>query len=271
MLMTVPERHTSPEDHGSQALIVGSTPKMQPVIFHLQNPQLPAPIAPASTALTHLNKAVAEQFNKAAPYLAVCAFAAQYAATHFSRGQQLHVSPQILARLTPNEKRLYAILQENEQMKKEWKNMGWQALFSLAMLHPKFNESYEFLQNTNDVHIAKNLLDPHVRVAASRHLQGRFIAKANSFVSAQLSKLLLLAYRYLNPPIPHPTIAKTVIDIAAATSIYIASPIIVNRCTRPDGLVAIMAREKALTAYNYLPDILKYRLIALKNWFKGYS
>lgn len=271
MLITVPERSVLPAHHSSQALaMVGSTPKVQPLTLRLQTSQLPVPIVPAVSSFTHLNKAVAEQFNKAAPYLAVCAFAVQYA-IQFSRSSQLHVSPQTLARLTPNEQRLHAILQKNEEIKQKLKNIGWQAIFSLALLNSKFSESYEFLQTANDARIAIHLVDPSVRASALNHLQGRFIARASSFVSAQLSKLLLFAYRCASPPVTHPTVAKTVIDVAATASIYIVSPIIVNRCTQPHGLVAIMAREKAFSAYNYLPNTLKYRLLALKNWLKGYS
>lgn len=284
MLITVPERPVSSWHSAwdGKLIVVGKSPPA-PLVLRLAKPGLLAsassvlaaqkdtPVA-CPSVMTHVNKTLAEQFNKAAPYLAICAFAVQCAHL-FSRAQaQPQISPAVLAQLTPNERRLHALLQENEQLKKHLKGAAWQAVFSLAMLNPKFNESYEFLQNANDARKATDLLDPHRRASALAHLSNRFISKAKLFASTQLSKLLVSAYRWASPDTAHPSIKKSAIDLLAIASIYtVMAPQIVNFCTQPNGLVATMAREKALCAYNFLPVNLKYRLLTLKNWWNSFS
>ncbi|GMU19533.1 MAG: hypothetical protein AMXMBFR12_07250 [Candidatus Babeliales bacterium] len=258
-----PELHTLRLRETQFQLIRAAAPTPpEPVTLPVSATSQPSP--GLANALSYLNKEAVEHFNKAAPYLALCAFVAQYAVM-FNQRQQPPISAQALANLCPAEQRLHAILQENEQIKKRLKAMGWQALFSFALLNPRFNESYEELQTQDDMRQALNVLNPTLRAAALNHLVNRCIAKAKTFATAHISKLLLLAYRCISPNTAHPSLSKTAVDVIAMASIYtFIGPQIVNSCTSHNGPVAIMARENALRAYNYLPENIQSKLLLLK-------
>jgi hypothetical protein len=289
MLVTVPSQQSMQAQQEFQLSIAPHHNHIhpQPMILRLRDTHMPAPQSPETTlqpvqstvsspanssypwhvtALTNLNKEVVAQFNKAAPYLAVCAFAVQYAQIFNSR-QPAPVSPQAIANLTPGQQRLHTLLQENDQLKQRLKSISWHALFSLALLHPKFNNSYESLETANDVRNALNLLNPALRYSALQHLTNRYMSKVKSFAIAQMSKLLMSVYRHMSPNTAHPSAAKTTIDLVAMASIYaVISPQIVGYCSQPNGVVATFAREKTLHAYNYLPETVKQKLLAFKNW-----
>lgn len=224
-----------------------------------------------SNALSHLNKEAVTQFNKVAPYLAICAVALRYSEI-FNQRQQGIMTPQALAYLTPDQKRLYTLMQENTQLKERLKATGWQFLFSLAMLNPEFNRTYESIETLNDARNAINIFDPAHGPVALQHLTNRYVGKLKTCAISQMSKLLVLAYRRLIPQAAHPSLAKTALDVMAITSINtVISPLIVNHCTQPQGVVALFAREKALGVYNYFPETIKQKLVHLKNWFNQLS
>lgn len=288
MLVTVPPQSAMQAQQEFQLSIAPHHIHHRPMILRLREAQMSAapssvttlqvapptlslPANPSSpllaNALTNLNKEMVAQFNKAAPYLAICAFAVQYAQI-FNQRQQLSIPPQVLANLTPDQLQLYTLTQENEHLKQRLKSMGWHTMFSLAMRHPEFNSSYESLEAENDVRNAINLLNPALRYSALQHLTNRYMSQVKSFAIAQMSKLLVSAYRYISPNTAHPSAAKTTIDLVAIASIYtLISPQIVGYCSQPNGIVATFAREKTLHAYNYLPETIKQKLLTFKNWW----
>lgn len=294
MLVTVPSQQSMQAQQELQLSIAPHHNHIypQPMILRLRDAHMPAPQSPETTlqpvqstvslpanssypwhviAVTNLNKEVVAQFNKAAPYLALCAFAVQYAQIFNSR-QPAPVLPQAIANLTPGQQRLHTLLQQNEQLKQRLKSIGWHALFSLALLHPKFNNSYESLETANDVRNALNLLNPALRYSALQHLTNRYMSKVKSFAISQMSKFLVSAYRCISPNTAHLSVAKTTIDLMAMVSINaIISPLIVNYCAQPNGIVATLAREKTLHAYNYLPETVKQKILSIKNWWNEFS
>lgn len=293
MLVTVPPQHAMQAQQEFQLSIAPHhLHHPQPMILRLRDAQMPVPQPPQiiigsvpttlsvsntpasplfKNALTNLNKEMVAQFNKAAPYLALCAFAVHYAQI-FNQRQQVAIPLQALASLTPGERRLYTLMQENEHLKQRLKSISWHALFSLAMQHPEFNSSYESLEAENDVRNAISLLNPALRYSALQHLTNRYMSRVKSFAIAQMSKFLVSAYRCISPNTAHPSVAKTTIDLVALASINtVLSPLIVNYCTQPNGVVATLARERSLRVYNYLPETVKQKLLIIKNWWNQLS
>lgn len=264
--------------HHPQTMILrlrdAQIPQPPQIVIGAMATTLPVSNTPATpfftNALTNLNKEVMAQFNKAAPYLAICAFAVQYAQI-FNQRQQLPIGP-VVAGLTPGQHRLYTLMQENEHIKRQLKSLSWNALFALAMQHPEFNSSYESLETENDARNAINLLNPSLRYSALQHLTNRYVSKMKSLAIAHISKLFVSVYRYVSPNSAHPSAIKTTIDLVAIASIYaVISPQIVGYCTKPNGIVATFAREKTLHAYNYLPETVKQKLLTFKNWWDQIS
>lgn len=245
-------------------------PEPQPVLQGMPE------VVPSQGFVAHMSEEFKQKFSTIAPVLAVAAFAVQHANVFVGRYHQDLLSRTHTTFGNQVPQRLNQLLHENAEMEQKlnwYKNFGWQSALQLARAHPQFNQSYESLQNAQDQYYGECLVKGNQKIVAHNHFKNRLIAQVTASVAHHINKGLIGTYKMLSSFFfsPEPSIKKTTINLLATLSIQtIVTPNIIHYCAKPHSPMRCMIEQKGLQLYNFVPKMVKTKVLALKNWYNAF-